>query len=248
MASRLGLGRGPGFPSSLHAQSRACDTRPVIAIRNASWLAIGLAACLPSAALEPAVLVTHDCRGPFTAEVPVVKRGVRKLAVVYELTPGDYNVADIARTPERETIAGKQRRSKIDVRGHVVDPCEDAGLNVFASYVPGGHAGFVGIPSAIAAAGLQAAKADPSDGTFAYPIEITCCRAGSHPLRVKGLDNVDDVRAEPHEITCEGTEQHLVAIRGRVAARDASARVEVEIDGGANKCTVTDEITVSAPD
>jgi hypothetical protein len=195
-----------------------------------------------STPIEPAVLVTHDCRGPFTAEVPVVKRGVRKLAVVYELTPGDYNVADIARTPERETIAGKRRRSKIDVRGRVVDACEDAGLNVFASYVPGGHAGFVGIPSAVAATGLDAPKSDPSDGAFAYPLEITCCRAGSHSLRVKEIDNIAEVTAEPREVACEGTEQHLVAIRGRVAVPGESARVEVEIDGGANKCTVTDDV------
>jgi len=218
----------------------------VIATRTGTWLAIGLAACLPSAALEPAVLVSHDCRGPFTAEVPVVKRGVRKLAVVYELTPGDYNVAEVARTPERETIAGKRRRSKIDVRGRVVDACEDAGLNVFASYVPGGHAGFVGIPSVVAAAGLDAPKSDPSDGAFAYPIEITCCRAGPHALRVKGIENVAEVVAEPSEVTCEGTEPHLVAIRGRLAAPGESGRVEVEIDGSANTCTVTDDVTTGS--
>ena len=221
----------------------------MIATRSASWLAIGLAACLPSAALEPAVLVTHDCRGPFFAEVPVVKRGVRKLAVVYELTPGDYNVADVTRTPERETIAGKRRRSQIDVRGRVVDACEDAGLNVFASYVPGGHAGFVGVASVVAVAGLDAPKSDPSDGAFAYPLEITCCRAGEHALRVKGIDNVAEVTAQPSTIACEASEQHLVAIRGRVAKPGEAARVEVEIDAGANKCSVTDDVTVtpSAP-
>jgi hypothetical protein len=218
----------------------------VLATRTAP--AIVLVACLPSAALEPAVLVSHDCRGSFEAEVPVVKRGVRKLAVVYEITPGAYNVTEIVRSPERETIAGKRKRSKIEVRGRVEDPCEDAGLDVFASYVPGGHASFVGIPSVVSTSTLDAPRADAADGSFAYPLEITCCRAGSHALRVRGLDNVAEVAAEPSTIECTGTEEQLVAVRGRLASAATSGRVQIEIaaTGTNHTCTVADEITPSS--
>jgi hypothetical protein len=220
---------------------------PVIATRTGLLAATAVLGCIPSVTLEPAKLVAHDCRGPFAAEVPVVRRGVRKIAVVYELTPGEYNVADVVRSPERETIAGKPGRSKIEVTGNVADTCEDAGLHVFASYVPGGHAGFVGIPSVVAAEGLATPKSDPVDGAFAYPIELTCCgedRSGPYAVRVRGIDNVAAVAAEPSTVTCAGSEQHLISIRGRLAAPAKTARVHVEVESTdtGDVCTIEDEL------
>jgi hypothetical protein len=202
-------------------------------IRRGATLLL-LTGCYPSAAFVGSQVQTLDCRtGVFAGELRVERNGARKVKIVYEQLPGTVNLDEVAHTPHREVLRGKERKqSRVEVRGRLVDRCASGGVNLLASYPPSGSTGFIDVEPVLPVEAPASVVASLDDGGFEYAMTLQCCGpegAGIFAVAVAEVDGASQLAVEPAQVECRDTEQHDVRVSGTLTG-SAGARLQLTVE------------------
>lgn len=239
----------PSVRYGSHRRMRVSDL-PRLDLCVASLVLLAASGCIPSVVLGPSTTVRQDCRGEFDAELVATRDGGRKVKLVFELLPGDENLADFKLSPDRAQIKGKKKTETVNLSGSLVDACADGGVSVLASYAPTGTSGYFGIVAMVDPAPVEA-RSDSTSGTFSYPVVMQCCgeaSAAAFDVAALGGQGVADVAVEPARFECAGDEQHTLTVSGTVTTPGKTGTVEVSVTHAeaGTMCSFTDPVEPGA--